>query len=124
MPAIKSSNPADGADSDDNMSIDNGGDSSSRAADSSAEDESDDSEDMDEAEVCPGRPGALQHVLTLSPYPQVERRRNDCLDNLANLEKQFAILRDQLYQEKVNHVEMQMADLHGGRSQVRPPVIH
>lgn len=50
MPAIKSSGANDGADSDDNMSIDNGGDSSSRAADSSAEDESDDS-DMDEAEV-------------------------------------------------------------------------
>lgn len=50
MPAIKSSTANDGADSDDNMSIDNGGDSSSRAADSSAEDESDDS-DMDEAEV-------------------------------------------------------------------------
>lgn len=47
----------------------------------------------------------------------MERRRSDCLDNLANLEKQFAILRDQLYQEKVNHVEMQMSDLHGGRSQ-------
>lgn len=49
MPSIKMSNANDGADSDDNMSIDNGGDSSSRAADSSAEDDSD--SDMDEAEV-------------------------------------------------------------------------
>lgn len=50
MPSIKTSNPTDGPDSDDNMSIDNGGDSSSRAADSSEDADSDDS-DMDEAEV-------------------------------------------------------------------------
>lgn len=55
-------------------------------------------------------------LITIISF-QVERRRSDCLENLANLEKQFAILRDQLYQEKVNHVEMQMSDLHGGRSQ-------
>lgn len=52
MPSIKAGNANDGADSDDNMSVIDGGDSSSRAADSSAEDEpdSDDSE-MDENEV-------------------------------------------------------------------------
>lgn len=33
------------------------------------------------------------------------------MDSLDNLEKQFAILRDQLYQEKMNQVEIQLAEL-------------
>lgn len=36
---------------------------------------------------------------------------------LANLERQFAILRDQLYREKIQQVDMQLSELRGGRSQ-------
>lgn len=66
------------------------------SAEEADEPDSDDSSEMDESEC--------------------ERRRNDCIDNLSNLEKQFAILRDQLYQEKVNQVEIQLSELRGGRS--------
>lgn len=70
--------------------------------DSSAEeadepDESDDSSEMSEGEC--------------------ERRRSDCLDNLTNLEKQFMILKEQLYKEKMNQVDQQLQDIRGGRSQ-------
>lgn len=71
------------------------------AHDSSAEEadepDSDDSSEMSEGEC--------------------ERRRSDCLDNLTNLEKQFTILKEQLYKEKMNQVDQQLQDIRGGRSQ-------
>lgn len=48
---------------------------------------------------------------------ECERRRSDCLDNLTNLEKQFMILKEQLYKEKMNQVDQQLQDIRGGRSQ-------
>lgn len=48
---------------------------------------------------------------------ECERRRSDCLDNLTNLEKQFVILKEQLYKEKMNQVDQQLQDIRGGRSQ-------
>ncbi|XP_049875202.1 breast cancer metastasis-suppressor 1-like protein [Pectinophora gossypiella] len=78
-----------------------GGSSRGPDRDSSAEEadepDSDDSSEMDEGEC--------------------ERRRNECLDNLANLERQFTVLREQLYNERVKHVEYQLAEVRGGRSQ-------
>ncbi|KAI5642877.1 sds3-like domain-containing protein [Phthorimaea operculella] len=78
-----------------------GGSSRGPDRDSSAEEadepDSDDSSEMDESEC--------------------ERRRNECLDNLANLERQFSVLREQLYSERVKHVEYQLAEVRGGRSQ-------
>ncbi|XP_055382040.1 breast cancer metastasis-suppressor 1-like protein [Condylostylus longicornis] len=59
--------------------------------------ESDDSSEMDEIEC--------------------ERRRIDCLDNLTNLERQFNILREQLYKERINQIEWQLSEVRGGRSQ-------
>lgn len=35
----------------------------------------------------------------------------------ANLEHQFSLLREQLYNERVKHVEYQLAEVRGGRSQ-------
>lgn len=76
---------------------------SSRAPDhdSSAEEadepDSDDSSEMSEGEC--------------------DRRRSDCLDNLTNLEKQFTILKEQLYKEKMNQVDQQLQEIRGGRSQ-------
>lgn len=69
-------------------------DSSAEEAD---EPDSDDSSEMSEGEC--------------------ERRRSDCLDNLTNLEKQFMILKEQLYKEKMNQVDQQLQDIRGGRSQ-------
>lgn len=101
MPPVKNEGESD---ADGDMS---GGESdhsaSSRAPDhdSSAEEadepDSDDSSEMSEGEC--------------------ERRRSDCLDNLSNLEKQFLILREQLYKEKMNQVDQQLQEIRGGRSQ-------
>ncbi|XP_026478800.1 LOW QUALITY PROTEIN: breast cancer metastasis-suppressor 1-like protein [Ctenocephalides felis] len=98
MPSVK------GAESDaDDMS---GGESdhsnSSRAPerDSSAEEadelESDDSSEMDEVEC--------------------DRRRKECLEILADLEQQFLAIREQLYKERISHVEWQLLEVKNGRS--------
>ncbi|XP_055609233.1 breast cancer metastasis-suppressor 1-like protein [Uranotaenia lowii] len=101
MPPVKNEGESDadgdmsGAESDHSAS--------SRAPDhdSSAEEadepDSDDSSEMSEGEC--------------------ERRRADCLDNLTNLEKQFAILKEQLYKEKLKQVEQQLHEIRDGRSQ-------
>ncbi|XP_055544143.1 breast cancer metastasis-suppressor 1-like protein [Wyeomyia smithii] len=101
MPPVKNEGESD---ADGDMS---GGESdhsaSSRAPDhdSSAEEadepDSDDSSEMSEGEC--------------------ERRRADCLDNLTNLEKQFVILKEQLYKEKMSQVDQQLQEVRGGRSQ-------
>ncbi|XP_032518209.1 breast cancer metastasis-suppressor 1-like protein [Danaus plexippus] len=101
MPSMKVEGDSDG---DGDMS---GGDtersngSSRPDRDSSAEEadepDSDDSSEMDESEC--------------------ERRRNECLDNLTNLERQFTVLREQLFNERMKHVEYQLSEVRVGRSQ-------
>lgn len=48
---------------------------------------------------------------------ECERRRNDCIDNMAHLERQFITLRELLYKERINQVDMQLSEVRGGRSQ-------
>ncbi|XP_034832766.1 breast cancer metastasis-suppressor 1-like protein [Maniola hyperantus] len=102
MPSMKVEGDSDG---DGDMSgadtERSGGSSRGPDRDSSAEEadepDSDDSSEMDESEC--------------------ERRRNECLDHLANLERQFTVLREQLYNERMKHVEYQLSEVRGGRSQ-------
>ncbi|CAG5043437.1 unnamed protein product [Parnassius apollo] len=102
MPSMKVEGDSDGdGDMSGGETERSGGSSRGPDRDSSAEEadepDSDDSSEMDESEC--------------------ERRRNECLDNLANLERQFTVLREQLYNERVKHVEYQLAEVRGGRSQ-------
>ncbi|XP_026330703.1 breast cancer metastasis-suppressor 1-like protein [Hyposmocoma kahamanoa] len=102
MPSMKVEGDSDGdGDMSGGDTERSGGSSRGPDRDSSAEEadepDSDDSSEMDEGEC--------------------ERRRNECLDNLANLERQFTALREQLYNERVKHVEHQLAEVRGGRSQ-------
>ncbi|KAL4715695.1 hypothetical protein ACJJTC_006274 [Scirpophaga incertulas] len=102
MPSMKVEGDSDGdAEMSGGDTERSGGSSRGPDRDSSAEEadepDSDDSSEMDESEC--------------------ERRRNECLDNLADLERQFTILREQLYCERVKHVEYQLAEVRGGRSQ-------
>uniref|UniRef100_A0A1Q3F2H0 Putative component of histone deacetyl n=1 Tax=Culex tarsalis TaxID=7177 RepID=A0A1Q3F2H0_CULTA len=75
---------------------------SSRAPHDSSAEEADEPDSDDSSEMSEG---------------ECERRRSDCLDNLTNLEKQFTILKEQLYKEKMNQVDQQLQDIRGGRSQ-------
>lgn len=59
--------------------------------------DSDDSSEMDEREC--------------------EVRRNECMDNLTDLERQFTMLREQLYRERLAQVENQLIEVKGERSQ-------
>ncbi|KAF2884107.1 hypothetical protein ILUMI_22075 [Ignelater luminosus] len=59
--------------------------------------DSDDSSEMDEGEC--------------------ETRRNECMQNLADLEQQFTYLREQLYRERIAQVDNQLYEVKGGRSQ-------
>lgn len=102
MPSMKVEGDSDGdGDMSGGDTERSGGSSRGPDRDSSAEEadepDSDDSSEMDESEC--------------------ERRRNDCLDNLANLERQFTVLREQLYCERIKQVDYQLAEVRGGRSQ-------
>ncbi|KAI8115348.1 hypothetical protein FF38_01644 [Lucilia cuprina] len=48
---------------------------------------------------------------------EIERRRNECLDILDHLEKQFSQLREQYYTERINQIERQSAEVRNGRSE-------
>lgn len=118
MPTVKNDADADSEMSENDHSV------TSSRRDSSAEEadepDSDDSSEMSESEC--------------------ERRRSDCIENLgmcamftfssahpanlkilfiiaANLEKQFIVLREQLYVERMGQVETQLTEVRGGRSQ-------
>ncbi|XP_038212694.1 breast cancer metastasis-suppressor 1-like protein [Zerene cesonia] len=101
MPSMKVEGDSDGdGDLSGGDTERSGGSSRGPDRDSSAEEadepDSDDSSEMDESEC--------------------ERRRNECLDNLANLEHQFTVLREQLFNERIKDVEYQLAEVRGGRS--------
>lgn len=64
---------------------------------SDEEPDSDDSSEMDEGEC--------------------EQRRNECMENLTDLERQFTLLREQLYRERIAQVDHQLAEVKGGKSQ-------
>lgn len=104
MPPIKVNNveAAEESDGDGDMS---GGESehsvSSRdgGRDTSDGDEldSDDSSEMDEGECA--------------------RRRAECMEDISELEHQFSLLREQLYQERITQVDTQLIEVKGGKSQ-------
>lgn len=66
-------------------------------ADSSDDDMEEDSSDMDASEC--------------------EKKRLEYIDDLTDLEKQFAILREQLYRERVTQIENKLAEVKAGRAQ-------
>ncbi|BES90472.1 unnamed protein product [Nesidiocoris tenuis] len=78
------------------MDHDSDSDKSSSSTDSSDADgtDTDDSSDLD-AEEC-------------------DRRRNEVLDRMADLERQFAILRELLYRERILQVKTQLEEVHDG----------
>ncbi|XP_073971493.1 breast cancer metastasis-suppressor 1-like protein isoform X1 [Rhodnius prolixus] len=79
------------------------GESSSTTTDSSDGSDSDDSSEMDQAEC--------------------ERRRNECLDILADLERQFMTLREQLYRERIAQIKAKLEEVHEGiAKEYRMPV--
>ncbi|KAL1509817.1 hypothetical protein ABEB36_004497 [Hypothenemus hampei] len=62
----------------------------------SSEDDSDDSSDMDEGEC--------------------ETRRSELIQHVQDLESQFSSLREQLYRERMQQVESQLAEVKSGKS--------
>lgn len=107
MPPIKMQTQANtrGMDSDGESGADSDRSNTSReneadrrdSSDGDEEADSDDSSEMDEGEC--------------------ETRRNECMDNLNDLERQFTLLREQLYRERIAQVDHQLTDVKGGRSQ-------
>ncbi|KAK7789163.1 hypothetical protein R5R35_010304 [Gryllus longicercus] len=96
MPGIKEERE----DSDgDEMEHESGeSDKSTSSCDSSdAPSDSDDSSEMDEEEC--------------------ERRRTECMENLVDLERQFTLLREQLYRERITQVDTKLGEVRSGRAQ-------
>ncbi|CAO1408775.1 unnamed protein product [Diamesa serratosioi] len=48
---------------------------------------------------------------------RIGRKIADCSEILVDLERQFGILREQLYKERINQVETQLQEIDSGRSQ-------
>ncbi|XP_046982298.1 breast cancer metastasis-suppressor 1-like protein-A isoform X1 [Schistocerca americana] len=71
--------------------------SSSTSETSDAATDTDDSSEMDEEEC--------------------ERRRTECMENLVDLERQFSLLREQLYRERVTQVDTKLSEVRSGRAQ-------
>ncbi|XP_067011932.1 breast cancer metastasis-suppressor 1-like protein [Anabrus simplex] len=71
--------------------------STSTCESSDAPSDSDDSSEMDEEEC--------------------ERRRNECVENLVDLERQFTLLREQLYRERITQVDTKLKEVRAGRAQ-------
>ncbi|XP_071867470.1 breast cancer metastasis-suppressor 1-like protein isoform X2 [Bombus fervidus] len=95
MPSVKDESEAEGEE----MSHDsNESNQSSASCDSSAEhSDSDDSSEMDEDEC--------------------ERRRNECMENLVDLERQFTLLKEQLYRERITQVDTKLGEVRVGKSE-------
>nr|CAG4644456.1 EOG090X0IS7 [Lepidurus arcticus] len=70
-------------------------DKNSMDSDSSEGSDSDDSSEMDEIEC--------------------ERRRGECTEDLTDLERQFFLLREQLYRERIAQVEHKLVEIVAGR---------
>ncbi|XP_011303916.1 breast cancer metastasis-suppressor 1-like protein [Fopius arisanus] len=89
MPSVKDDSEPEGEE----MSHDsNNSDQSSASCDSSAEhSDSDDSSEMDEDEC--------------------ERRRNECMENLVDLERQFTLLKEQLYRERITQIDTKLREV-------------
>lgn len=97
MPAIKND---DREDSDGEEMEHESGESekSTSSCDTSdAGSDSDDSSEMDEVECI--------------------RRRQECIENLADLERQFSLIKEQLYRERITQVDTKLAEVRLGRAQ-------
>jgi len=99
MPVIKEDNQADVSDGE-LMDQDTATPESDKSCcsndDSSTAGSEDDSSEMDEAEC--------------------ERRRSECLDDMTDLERQFTFLKEQLYKERMNQVDMKLLEVRAGRA--------
>nr|CAG4641351.1 EOG090X0IS7 [Eulimnadia texana] len=102
MPVIHGNNrERDDSDREDHEEMDHdkhGGHSDkegSMASDSSPGSDSEDSSEMDEEEC--------------------EHRRTECLDTMSDLERQFLLLKEQLFRERMMQVEKKLADITAGR---------
>uniref|UniRef100_A0A182MNK7 Breast cancer metastasis-suppressor 1-like protein-A n=1 Tax=Anopheles culicifacies TaxID=139723 RepID=A0A182MNK7_9DIPT len=101
MPPVKTDGDSDGDGDLSGAESEHSGSSQGQDHDSSAEEadepDSDDSSEMSEGEC--------------------ERRRTNCQDNLTSLEKQFSILKEQLYKERIVQVDHKLQQIRGGRLQ-------
>uniref|UniRef100_A0A182Q7C9 Breast cancer metastasis-suppressor 1-like protein-A n=1 Tax=Anopheles farauti TaxID=69004 RepID=A0A182Q7C9_9DIPT len=101
MPPVKNDGDSDGDGDLSGAESEHSGSSRGQDHDSSAEEadepDSDDSSEMSEGEC--------------------DRRRTNCQDNLTSLEKQFSILKEQLYKERMDQVDKQLQEIRNGRLQ-------
>ncbi|XP_065343564.1 breast cancer metastasis-suppressor 1-like protein [Cloeon dipterum] len=96
MPVVKEQE-RDESDAED-MEQDSGdSDKSSSSLDASDSSDTDDSSEMDD-ETC-------------------ARRRVECLEDLADLERQFSLIKEQLYRERVSQVEAKLVEVRCGKAQ-------
>lgn len=90
MPTIENENPESEDEEMDQESADNSSDDESESADQSSDCE------LDEVEC--------------------NRRRNECVDDMIELERQFSEIREQLYKERLNQIESKLEEVAAGKA--------
>eukprot|EP00095_Tigriopus_kingsejongensis_P004133 maker-scaffold122_size333723-snap-gene-2.39 protein:Tk04133 transcript:maker-scaffold122_size333723-snap-gene-2.39-mRNA-1 annotation:"breast cancer metastasis-suppressor 1-like protein" len=76
----------------------------------SSEDDEEEDEEEDEDEEEEGEDSSDVDVA------DCEKKREDFIDDLTDLEKQFAILREQLYRERITQIEVKLNEVRSGRA--------
>lgn len=54
--------------------------------------------------------------IELVDEEECSRRRNECLDDMVELERQFSDIREQLYKERLNQIESKLEELRAGKA--------
>lgn len=60
--------------------------------------------------------GSEDEVSSEMDEEDSERRRSECLDDMADLERQFVHLKEQLYTERANQIEVKLEEVRAGRA--------
>ncbi|XP_064464057.1 breast cancer metastasis-suppressor 1-like protein [Ornithodoros turicata] len=60
--------------------------------------------------------GSEDEVSSEMDEEDCERRRSECLDDMADLERQFMHLKEQLYLERANQIEAKLEEVRAGRA--------
>lgn len=74
------------------------------------EDENTGSEGDDDSE------GSIDEDGSEMDEEECTRRRNECLDDMAELERQFSEIREQLYKERLAQIDSKLEEVRGGRA--------
>jgi len=95
------------SDEDEEANVDHHESSGADDGDEEGDDEDDGDEEADEGEADEGDSSDMD-------VEECDKKRDEYVDDLTDLEKQFAILREQLYRERITQIETKLSEVRNG----------